>query len=400
MMRQNSLFVSGRLSEELEQRIEAARRYVDELPADSMNATTDEELSSEIIERLQTQPLVVDFDRVAHEPRSSEGSRSQPIELVVTVPFTGDPSLFTFRPSVFSSNPPRGAVLSRGPETLDGELRFLYSTTLTERADDDFMRWWGEQRKSLTSCVDQVNQDVNAFNAKLPGRVLSMVIERRATLQARGALLDRITLRMPRREGAPAPTPVKMQKRIVKPPTRSRPVEQEYTIAESDYDYILRILRHESRSFEQMPATFRKLTEPELRDVVIAHLNGHFAGDASGERFRGKGKTDICIEFANRAAFVAECKVWSGPKSLIETIDQLSDYITWRDCRVALVFLNKHIKAFSEMQKQVPITLAEHPRFAKLVDSGQPGEWRVKIKAEGDDARLTTIHVFLVDLSR
>ena len=36
------------------------------------------------------------------------------------------------------------------------------------------------------------------------------------------------------------------------------------------------------------------------------------------DRFRKKGKTDIRIEFENRAAFVAECKLWKGEKKILE----------------------------------------------------------------------------------
>lgn len=62
----------------------------------------------------------------------------------------------------------------------------------------------------------------------------------------------------------------------------------------------------------------------------LAHLNGHFGGNAAGERFRRKGKTDICIEFEHRAAFVAECKLWKGPKAFGEAIDQLLGYLMSR----------------------------------------------------------------------
>ena len=40
-----------------------------------------------------------------------------------------------------------------------------------------------------------------------------------------------------------------------------------------------------------------------------------FDGRAVGEAFRHKGKTDICVEHENRAAFVAECKMWTGANS-------------------------------------------------------------------------------------
>ena len=56
------------------------------------------------------------------------------------------------------------------------------------------------------------------------------------------------------------------------------------------------------------------------------------------ERLRNKGKTDICIEWKNRAAFVAECKVWTGPKAVERAVNQLDGYLTWRDCKTALIY--------------------------------------------------------------
>jgi hypothetical protein len=39
------------------------------------------------------------------------------------------------------------------------------------------------------------------------------------------------------------------------------------------------VIRHEGRSFEATPGTFVKHDEEELRDIILAHLNGHYEGD-------------------------------------------------------------------------------------------------------------------------
>jgi hypothetical protein len=76
----------------------------------------------------------------------------------------------------------------------------------------------------------------------------------------------------------------------------------------------LAIIRHEGRTFETTPKTSAKRDEEELRDIMLAHLNGHIQVDAAGEAFRRSGKTEIRIEDASRAALVAEYKVWEGSK--------------------------------------------------------------------------------------
>lgn len=61
-----------------------------------------------------------------------------------------------------------------------------------------------------------------------------------------------------------------------------------------------------------------KIEEEQLRNLILANLNSLFKGTANGECFRKHGKTDICIEYENRSAFVAECKIWSGIKNFLE----------------------------------------------------------------------------------
>lgn len=78
--------------------------------------------------------------------------------------------------------------------------------------------------------------------------------------------------------------------------------------------------------------------EEDLRNTLLAALNATYKGDATGETFRNAGKTDINIERENRAAFVAECKMWTGPKAVAEAVYQLDSYLTWRDCKTALIF--------------------------------------------------------------
>lgn len=79
------------------------------------------------------------------------------------------------------------------------------------------------------------------------------------------------------------------------------------------------------------------MQEEDLRNTLLAMLNATYKGNATGETFRRKGKTDICIEMENRAAFVAECKIWKGAKALTNAVRQLNGYLTWRDCKTALI---------------------------------------------------------------
>jgi len=146
------------------------------------------------------------------------------------------------------------------------------------------------------------------------------------------------------------------------------------------------------------PQTYTVHGEEELRDMLLSHLNGYFKGAATGETFRKSGKTDIRIEDADRAAFVAECKIWHGQKQLTEAVSQLLSYLTWRDCKAAIIVYNKNNRQFSEILQRIPEALKSHNRFVKEEASGYDGEWRFVLRSEHDDLRLIHCHVFAFDL--
>ena len=86
----------------------------------------------------------------------------------------------------------------------------------------------------------------------------------------------------------------------------------------------------------------RALDEEALRNLVLVSLNCQYEGRATGETFRNKGKTDINIKEKNRAAFVAECKIWKGRKNFTAAIEQLLRYLTWRDSKTALLIFSRN----------------------------------------------------------
>jgi len=385
------------------------KEYVDCLPADRVNGVSDDDLVAHVVDKFHIEPLTLHEDRAYTEHAEDEVDVSQDFNravidrdqpcmvkanrITLRVPFTGESALVKYRPSSYSSSPPRGHVEHHGEQ---GSQLVLSRALPADQDEREFNRWIENELDCVRRLVATARQDVEAFNARLEQQARSAVVARRQQLERQNALLG--NLKIPLKRSTDAPTPLPLPKRRLRPLPPARAVEQQYQIGEDDYGFILKILRHQSRSFEQTPGAYRKLSEEELRDVLLSSLNTHFEGDAAGERFRRKGKTDICIEHANRAAFVAECKAWSGAKGLGEAIDQLLGYLTWRDCRTGLILFNKSVKGFKGIQDAMAEHLRGHARFVRLVDAGQPGEWRAAFRAIDDDARLIVVHVFLVDL--
>lgn len=404
-----SLFNSGNIGDWLDRKRHKAITDVEELSAPQMNAATNDECVSNIVSLHRLDVLQVLTDKavmseadhkvdVSKDFERAIGDRSKPfmvsgVRISIRVPFQGDAELFRLRPTRYTTVFPRGIALQKAPHA--GELLMAFDVAdgeLPERVRGRI----SEQLDLLTRYVEHVRADIGQYNAQLVGHVSTAVTTRRQSLLRRQELLESIPIPLERKNETVGVLP--MPKRELVPMPAPIAVERDYTIGSDNYEYVLSVMRFQTRSFESTPRGFRKLNEEELRDVVLSSLNTHFKGDATGERFRRNGKTDICIQFENRAAFVAECKMWHGAKAASEAIDQLLSYSTWRDGHCAVVLFNSTVSGFKDLQDAMPSTISGNARFLSHLETTEAGEWRAKFRSAADEARVVTVHFFLVDL--
>ena len=91
-------------------------------------------------------------------------------------------------------------------------------------------------------------------------------------------------------------------------------------------------------TYEKTLSSYKGIHDEDLRNILLAKHNTIYQSDAIGEGFRNNSKTDILIERENLTAFVAKCKMWDGQKEITDAIHWLDGYLTWRDCKTALIF--------------------------------------------------------------
>ena len=121
-----------------------------------------------------------------------------------------------------------------------------------------------------------------------------------------------------------------------------------------------------------------------------------FKGKANGECFRKRGKTDILIEYENRAAFIAECKIWAGKKVFQSALSQLQSYTTWRDNKLALILFSRNkdfFKVLEEIKNSMP--LESNYLGYKEIDKN---EFELKIKSKNNDGQILKIRIYVFDL--
>lgn len=115
-----------------------------------------------------------------------------------------------------------------------------------------------------------------------------------------------------------------------------------------------------------------------------------------GEAFRNHGKTDISIERENRAAFVAECKMWTGKKEISNAITQLDSYLTWRDCKTALIYFVRNKDFFKVLQSATEaIKSLESIRQVTEVDKN---ELKCVLTSSSNPGQLIQMRVFFFNL--
>jgi len=404
----NLLFNQANLSDALRVQLAAVTKEVDGISKDQFLANSDEQIIDHVYSKMAIAPLVIYRDQMSlTEPQESRTERrdtfGDPIRIPViktdlTIPYSGESDLWKMQPSTFTFNPPRGDYSSQRSNDQAGTLRVKLEFTQAGYTSDAINQEVERNLKSIEDYLGWIKRDIESQNPQLQNEIRRQVAQRRERLGTIQSVSKTLNIPIHTRQGTPGLTKLPLQRKIIQPLSSQSNRPPEYTISNEDYENILKIIRHEGCSYERTPEPFAKHDEEELRDILMSHLNGHYNGLANGEAFRKKGKTDVSIEFENRAAFVAECKLWKGEQKIAEAVNQLLGYLTWRDCKTSLIIFNKDVAGFKQIQEKIPEVLQHHPNFVREEKMQNSGEWRMAFRSSEDSERIVLIHVFLFNL--
>ena len=148
---------------------------------------------------------------------------------------------------------------------------------------------------------------------------------------------------------------------------------------------------------ERSPSAFETMDEESIRSHFLVQLNGHYEGQATGETFNYEGKTDILVRSEGKNIFIGECKFWSGPKMLTETIDQVLGYTSWRDTKVAIIVFNRN-KNFSLVLSSIVETAKAHTNFKRELRGSTDTTFRYCFSHKGDKNRELFLTVLAFDV--
>lgn len=342
---------------------------------------------------------ITQTDGEIDEPLSSYVSfnHERPTEKVSTVtfhiPFNGNGRYFEYKPSHFTTVHPLALI-------EDSEIKISYSIK-----DYDATKVKQEFESDLSlikQYLEWLSVDFGKINQMFKSEIKRILETRKTKIIKTREMMGAIGYPIKRRDSVAQIYEIPVtRKRIIENPEikDKQPNIQEPLISEMAYDDILSVISSMSLVMERNPRVFNKLKEEEIRTLFLMFLNGHFEGNATGETFNYKGKTDILIRENNKNIFIAECKFWPGEKKFLKTIDQLLGYTSWRDTKTAILIFNRNKDHTSTLQK-IDKVARGHPNFIKPLSYKSESGFRYLYcqKDDKDKKLLLTIIAFPIPI--
>lgn len=319
------------------------------------------------------------------------------------VPFSGDDVLLKCTPSTYimtsfeifgfqkPSNTNYGFITIRLSYT-NQEMKG-FGDNLEEKVNSDFRN----QFSSFEKMSGYANDDIRSYNENLTSNVQQLLNKRREKADVFFSFSKALKIPLNLNSSSPNLTPIPLKKPHRASLTEPKPhaQEQQFYIDDADFENIIKIIHLCGAVLEESARTFNRFNEEELRDYIKGMLSSHYENAVTGETFRRVGKTDIQIQREDKAAFIAECKVWHGIKLFSDAIEQLFCYATWKDTKLSLVIFNKENKNFAGVQQQVQSWLKENCKSCKQWNSNI---WDC-VKYREDTGRDVRLAVALYDVS-
>lgn len=402
------LFSSAPLYEVLQARDQKMLAEIDQISSNALLNTPTPDLADQLSAKYRLDPLVIRDDLVeadqaemqidvSRDPnRLAYHFESSPALVAGTrityyVPFEGDFDLFRWQPSTHQLPGPTGKV--RGSEVL---LEYETTNHHARSIIADFTR----ELANLNQEVEYLRRDLDPYNARLGTLAAQRIEARKHKLLSDQGLVSSLGVPLRRRAGAPQTYAVPTVKRKVAP-VRTAPsggaYKPEPTLPTAEYDHILNVVSNMVTVMERSPRAFRGMKEEVLRTHFLVQLNAQYEGQATGETFNASGKTDILIRHEGQNIFIAECKLWTGAKALQAAIDQLLDYVTWRDTKTAILVFNRN-RDFSAVLEQISETVRAHENAKREIPYQHESGYRFVLHQRKDVDREIYLTVLAFDI--
>ncbi len=382
--------------------IDVAKQEVESLTEERVLNTDIEQLVAYFVEKFGVEVPELDFENATatehernievHDRWDDRWVSVKGMAIDFEIPFSGEADVFKMRPDTWDTNPPNA--------TIKGQS-VCFSVAARELSEEQVTQSFERIKASLIQYLGWHETLWKGLPGQLAAAARGQIEHRRERLLKQkkvASSLSTIGVKLKEKPGdAKTFTPPAVKQKISpKLPPMKKARNPEPTLDAAQYTTIIGLLSGSIESIEQSSRRMRELDEESLRDILLVPLNSHFES-AKGEAFNFSGKTDILIQHEGSNLFVAECKFWKGEKQLLEAIDQLLGYLTWRDTKTALIVFNRN-RDFSQVRKQLETAPQKHPNYASGPTSIHEAANQFKFTLPKDEEREILVSIIGADL--
>lgn len=378
-------------------RLNQIKEEVSEMRLDFVTQDKLQEIKNDLIQKYSIEELGLELDsREAFRDTKNMSSgyynqltmdsytafKKPTIEVLrIEIPYRGDSMVACLQPSSFTIS---------FPAVEWGEDRITLKIPLRDKKDEDLKSEVERDTNILVNHFNQLNEDIAGFNDNLRDEVEKIVKLRLDQIRPSKTLME--SLGIPRKIDTEKGERVIQKKAEIKINPNDPYVESEV------YNGILELINERAVTMEQNPGGFCDLKEEALRDIFLGDINMRYEGGATAETFNAVGKTDICFKIKNKNVFIAECKIWSGSKDFEDAIDQLLNYLTWRDCKTALMVFCKNMN-ISGIHEKMDNTIKNHKNYlSNTKTNSSMCKAHYVLKSNKDDAQNVIVSIGLVHI--
>ncbi len=251
--------------------------------------------------------------------------------------------------------------------------------------------------------IGYLNQPIEEGNKQLPSFIEERIRSRMETVGARAQTFQTLAQAL----GAELKTTPQAERRLSETPRviesiaklrKPQPSRQAIPrLKPEEFQIILDVIEGQGATLERTPQTAAKLEEEDIRNLILSSLNAVLNLGALGEVFSKRGKTDIYLAVPEGGIFIAECKIWRGPHSIAEAIDQILGYLTWRDAfGVVLVFSPN--KGFSSVLDATQQAIAKVDTLRGDIHQIDEHHWVARHILPDDEYQSVEVHYLVFNI--
>jgi hypothetical protein len=387
-----------RLQDYLHERLQRAQKELAKVDPDVILTENVHVITAELLGRHMPHPLSVDWDGPTMAPAkeittqvgdSFHADRTYTVpasKIVVSFPISGTTEMLSYQTQTSMMRQMYGKV-SGSSVVVEVVARTLDANAIRAEV--------ARVKEDVGKRVEWVNTELAAFVEEAERSIRAAIESRRERILNDRQVQEALGIPVRTSGASPPPVPARRKQVTLQKRREQAQFVPEWILGEAIYQDVLNAVRNWATSLERAPGTAAKLDEEELRDLLLGTLNGYWEGSAGGELFNGSGKTDILVRHEGRNAFIAECKIWRGPKGVASALDQLLSYLVWRDSKSALIMFIKTAEPAATIEK-LNAAVEEHPSYILTKDADNPGQRMDYVVTADDEGRRVSLAVIPV----